>query len=157
MEINNLTIIVFSFNEENRISRVLDNIIGKCELLIIDNFSTDNTITIIESRGVKVVQKKNKGHLEIDTIKDILKIVKTDWLFFIQCSEIISDSFFLKIKNLINLNKYRAILYNRISFTGGTLTHNQKNNYNKISNNIVYTRIFNKSYNKIKINQFKVY
>ncbi len=153
MKINNLTVIVFSYNEEKRIKRVLNNFKNKCELLVIDNFSTDKTLKIIENANIRVVQKSNKGHLDIDLIKDILEIVSTDWLFFIQCSEVVPNSLFPIINKLINTEVYRAIMLNRISYTGGTLTHNQSKNYKNIDGNIVYTRLFTKNYLKIDLSK----
>ena len=153
MKISNLTAIVFTYNEEKRIERVLNNFNKYCELLIIDNYSTDKTCSIIENTGIKVVQIQNKGHLDRKNIEKILAIVNTDWLFFIQCSEVIPTTLFFKINTLIDSQKYRAILLNRISYTGGTLTHNQKKFYKNIINNLVYTRLFNRKYLNIDLSK----
>jgi hypothetical protein len=44
-------------------------------------------------------------------------------------------------------------MLNRISYTGGVLTHNQSKNYKKIESNIVYTRLFNKNYLNIELSK----
>lgn len=56
--------IVITFNEEKNIERCLRSVQGVCdEIIVIDAYSQDNTKSIAESLGAKVIQNHWKGFL----------------------------------------------------------------------------------------------
>lgn len=61
---NNLTFVIFAFNEEKRIGYVIRNLIKYWKVIIIDNFSTDKTQEIAENLGAEVFQYQNNGYVE---------------------------------------------------------------------------------------------
>lgn len=57
--------VIITYNEQENIERCLTSLKGVCdEILVIDSFSTDNTISISESLGAKVIQNEWKGFLD---------------------------------------------------------------------------------------------
>ncbi len=52
-----LTVVILTFNEEANINRCLDSLQGvKAPVFVVDSYSTDRTLTILEERGVTYVQ-----------------------------------------------------------------------------------------------------
>ena len=49
MIFKNMTLILPTYNEENRIERVLNYYIDKSNILVVDNYSSDKTIEIINN------------------------------------------------------------------------------------------------------------
>jgi glycosyltransferase involved in cell wall biosynthesis len=65
-----LSVVIICFNEEKNIGRCIDSVVNVAdEILILDSYSTDQTVAIAESRGAIVkqeifegfIQKKNKA------------------------------------------------------------------------------------------------
>ena len=56
--LHELSIVVICYNEENNLPRLLDSLPSNIELIVVDSFSTDNTVKVAESYGGKVFQRK---------------------------------------------------------------------------------------------------
>ena len=77
-----ITFIVFTFNEESRIISVIKNVRKYGKVLIIDNFSTDETIKIASSFGAKVVLHKNTGYGgDRGSFEKVIEHVDTPYIF----------------------------------------------------------------------------
>lgn len=60
-----LSIVVITFNEERNIGRCLDALGDIAdEVVVVDSCSTDETVSICESRGARVVQQAFAGYVE---------------------------------------------------------------------------------------------
>ncbi len=60
-----LSAVIITYNEERNIGRCLDSLEGVVDdVVVVDSFSTDNTIQICESKGARVVSHAFKGHIE---------------------------------------------------------------------------------------------
>lgn len=60
-----LSVVIICFNEEKNISRCIDSVADVAdEILILDSYSTDQTVAIAESRGAIVKQEVFKGFIE---------------------------------------------------------------------------------------------
>ncbi len=69
-----LSAVIICFNEEKNISRCIDSVKDVAdEILILDSYSTDQTVTIAESKGAIVKQEVFKGFIE-------KKIRQLNWL-----------------------------------------------------------------------------
>ncbi len=148
-----LTVVILTFNEEKRIQRVIDNYVNHFKILILDNFSSDNTIKICKSNNIHYKQIQNNGHLDSKVISEIICNIDTEWVFFVQCSEFSPPEFIIEIKKLIQKKDLRAILFNRVSYTGGIITHNLKRLYKQKKNHHVFSRLFNKNYIEIRFSK----
>ncbi len=82
---NNLTFILFAYNEEKRISYVIKNFINYGEVFILDGGSTDRTQEIAESLGAKFfVRPENKSpFMETEENFAFIKsIITTEWIYW---------------------------------------------------------------------------
>jgi dolichol-phosphate mannosyltransferase len=58
-----VTVIIPTLNEEEAISKVLNDVLknGYHNVLVVDGFSNDNTVSIVKKHGVRVVEQKGTG------------------------------------------------------------------------------------------------
>ena len=79
-----LTAVIPTLNEAEAIGKVLDEVISvgvpKEKILVVDGGSTDGTIEIARSKGVKVIIQEGKG--KADAIKTASKYIKTPYTLF---------------------------------------------------------------------------
>ncbi len=60
-----LSVVIISLNEEKNIGRCIDSVKAVAdEILILDSFSTDQTISIAESKGAIVKQEVFQGYIQ---------------------------------------------------------------------------------------------
>ncbi|MES2396780.1 MAG: glycosyltransferase family 2 protein, partial [Bacteroidota bacterium] len=60
-----LSIVIITFNEEKNIARCLESIQGVGDdIVVVDSFSTDRTEEICKTNGVRFIQHKFDGHIE---------------------------------------------------------------------------------------------
>ena len=74
-----LTILIPVLNEASAIGDVLDEILSQGfppeNILIVDGGSTDGTVDIVKSRGVRIIKQKGKG--KADAVKSAVPHIKT--------------------------------------------------------------------------------
>ena len=79
-----LTVVIPTLNEAAAIGKVLDEVLDigvpRENILIVDGGSTDGTIDIAKSKGVKVIIQEGKG--KADAIKTASKYIKTPYTLF---------------------------------------------------------------------------
>ncbi len=77
--LKNVTVVVPTFNEEEAIGDVLDEIIQvgvpKENIIVVDGHSTDRTREIAQSKGVRVILQDGKG--KTMAIKSVINYIKT--------------------------------------------------------------------------------
>ncbi len=102
---NNLTFVIFSFNEEKRIRWVIENLKWFWEILIIDNFSTDNTKNIAEELWARVAQYKNPWYVETKEELEFVKLnVFTEYMTWSFCDWAWPKALLNKISEITNEN-----------------------------------------------------
>jgi glycosyltransferase involved in cell wall biosynthesis len=76
---DDVTIIIPTLNEEEAISNVLNDVLtnGYNNVLVVDGFSTDNTVSIVKKHGVRVVEQKGVG--KTGAVKMALEHVTTPY------------------------------------------------------------------------------
>lgn len=96
-----VTAVILARNEEATIKACLESVAWADERIVIDDFSTDATVKIVESMGAKIykhplqndfAQARNFG----------LQKAKGDWIFFIDADERMSHSLQYEITTQIN-------------------------------------------------------
>jgi dolichol-phosphate mannosyltransferase len=75
-----VTVVVPTFNEEEAIGMVLDEVkaAGYENILVVDGYSVDGTAKVAESRGVQVVQQNGRG--KTGAIRTAADFVKTPYM-----------------------------------------------------------------------------
>ena len=146
--VNKFTVAIPAFNEDNRIERVLRNYINFTDdIIVIDKYSTDRTAEICRQYGVTILNYPSGIDEKEQTIL-INEIAKYDWIFYTTCSEIAPSILLQTFCDVVEssvTNDIRAAVFNRVSYTNGFETHNQKDYYRDFSKGI-YTRFINKNY-----------
>jgi glycosyltransferase involved in cell wall biosynthesis len=62
---NALSVIIIAFNEERNIGRCIDSVIPVAdEIIVLDSYSTDDTVAIARSKGAIVKQASFTGHIQ---------------------------------------------------------------------------------------------
>lgn len=95
----NVTVVILTFNEEENISRALNNTISWAhQVIVLDSYSEDNTVEIAKSLGAKVVQREfdNYSAQRNYAIQEIQ--IETDWILFLDADEYLS----IELKQEIN-------------------------------------------------------
>jgi glycosyltransferase involved in cell wall biosynthesis len=60
-----LSVVIITYNEERNIARCLEAVRGVAdEVMVVDSFSTDNTVAICEQLGARVVQHAFEGYVQ---------------------------------------------------------------------------------------------
>lgn len=80
MNISSITPLILTYNEEPNIRRTLDSMTWAFQIIVIDSFSTDGTLDILnEYANVKVFKRKFDNHTNQWNFG--LEHVKTEWVF----------------------------------------------------------------------------
>jgi glycosyltransferase involved in cell wall biosynthesis len=85
-----ISALAITYNEEENVKRYVESLSFADEIIFVDSQSTDNTISIAESMGVKVIQRKfddfsNQRNFAI-------KQAKNDWVLFFDLDEVVTPS-----------------------------------------------------------------
>jgi len=153
----NISIFIITYNEEKDIKRCLDSVSWSNDIVILDSFSTDKTLSIaIEFQNVKIFKKKfvnystqrNYGLKTIDFINPWVLIIDADETCSIELKmELLSN----KIQN--NSNNVVYSLRRKTFFANKWLKHNSM--YNVWIERIVkpkYVTFYGDIHEKLKYN-----
>lgn len=93
----NLSVIVLTKNENRNISDCLSGLNGADEVLVVDDFSEDNTVSLAEAAGARVVQHR------LDTFADqrnfSLSQSRGDWVFYLDADERLSPDLMKAVRS----------------------------------------------------------
>ncbi|KAF2517794.1 glycosyltransferase family 2 protein [Flavobacterium foetidum] len=121
-----ISVLIITFNEERFIKELLDDIDFADEIIIVDSFSNDRTVEIIESfPAVKLIQHKFTDYSSQRNFA--LKEAKNDWVLFIDADERITPALKKEIEIAANSNNnvsaylvYRTFMFKnrKLRFSG---------------------------------------
>jgi len=115
-----LSVSIITLNEENNIERCLKSISNiASEIVIVDSGSTDRTVEIAESFGVKVFVEKWQGYIIQKNIA--LKKCTKSWVLCLDADEEVSQELKTSIKEAIKKDNKDGYYINRRSFYLGKL------------------------------------
>lgn len=136
-----ITALAITLNEEQNVKQYVESLSFADEIIFIDSFSTDETVTLATSLGVRVIQRKfdnfsNQRNFAIEQAKN-------EWIVFFDLDEIVTPQLENEIVGTLN-NSPEAIAYL------------VKRNFYFMGKNIKYggwqsdkvIRVFNKNYCK---------
>lgn len=118
----NLSAIIITKNEALNIERCISAIkhVTK-EIIVIDAFSTDETVKIAEENGAWVIQKKWEGYSKTKNF-GITKS-NNDWILSIDADEVLSGELIQSINNLTPVNGFAYELDRINNFCGKWINH----------------------------------
>lgn len=109
----NISFIIFTYNEEKRISFVIRNFIKYGKVFIMDGRSTDRTKAIAESLGAHFFTRPPSDNPSVETKEnfDFIKdIIDTDWVYWGYADNIAPKTLVEKMVEISNLEKYKYVL-----------------------------------------------
>ena len=115
-----ISVALISFNEETNIGHTLASLEGVAdEIIVVDSFSTDNTVKIAESYGAKVFQEEWKGFGRQKN--SALEKCSGDWVLSLDCDEVLTDEVKKSILEAAECDKYNGYRLKRRTFYMGKL------------------------------------
>lgn len=124
---NKVTAIVLTKNEEKKIDRCLEALKFTDEIIVIDDYSSDNTVKIAEKFGVKIIKNSLTSFSQQRNLG--MKNAFNEWVLFVDADEIISKELSGEIKEKINDPSYDGYLIKRNdNFLGRDMKHGDLGN-----------------------------
>jgi len=85
VSLDEVTVVIPTLNEEEGIGKTIDELlklgIKREQILVVDGYSTDRTVDIARSRGVKVIFQEGRG--KADAIRTAIRHVRTKYMLVI--------------------------------------------------------------------------
>ncbi|MBY0535850.1 MAG: glycosyltransferase family 2 protein [Chitinophagaceae bacterium] len=118
-----LSVVIITFNEEKNIERCLASVKGWVdEIIVLDSFSTDATVSIATEMGAKISQQKFAGYIEQKN--DALNLATGDWVLCLDADEAIDEQLKASILQAIQQEKVLAFKMNRCTnYCGKFIKH----------------------------------
>ncbi|WP_373032632.1 glycosyltransferase family 2 protein [Sulfurovum sp.] len=106
---NNLTVIVLTYNEEQNINAVLESVIDITEnIFVVDSYSTDTTLDIVRSMGVRYEQHPFENYSVQRNWAQANNPFNTEWILNLDADEPITPELQEWIKNDFEKEKESA-------------------------------------------------
>ena len=85
-----ISAIIPTFNEEDHIIAAIESLAWADEIIVVDSFSTDNTVALAQSKGVKILQR----NYEYSASQKNWAIPQAsyDWVFILDADERVKDN-----------------------------------------------------------------
>jgi len=127
---NLITVIIIAKNEEAMIAEAIESAWWADVVLVIDDNSMDKTAKIAKKAGARVILAPEQTAFQYARLRNYsLKLVKSDWIFYLDADERITEGLkneiekLREIKKLRNYNAYAIPRYNyylgqRVRFGG---------------------------------------
>lgn len=107
-----LSTVIMTFNEEAKIERCIRSVMDVSdEIVLLDSFSTDNTVEIAQSLGARIVQHKFLGYIRQRELS--ISEATHDFVLALDADEFLSDKLSKEIQNLKENAKADAYYLNR--------------------------------------------
>lgn len=118
-----LSAVIITYNEEDNIGRCIDSLWRVAdEVIVLDSFSTDNTIDIARRKGAIVRQDIFLGYKEQKN--KALKLAKYDYVLSLDADEVLSAELIYSISEAKKEFEYRAYRMNRYNcYCGKFINH----------------------------------
>jgi glycosyltransferase involved in cell wall biosynthesis len=109
-----LSVVIITFNEEKNIGRCINSIIDLAEeILVVDSYSTDRTVEICKSKGVKVIQNKFEGHIQQKNFA--LEQAQNNWVLSLDADEALSEELRKSILRVLKNPTEKGYRFNRLT------------------------------------------
>ncbi|MCC9073934.1 glycosyltransferase family 2 protein [Flavobacterium sp. F-65] len=96
-----ISVLAFCFNEENNIKKLIENVSFANEIILIDDKSTDQTVTIAKELGATVIEQTTTDKTQQQNLA--INQAKNDWILLLNTNEYLSpelkDEILIKTSN----------------------------------------------------------
>lgn len=116
-----ISVVIIAYNEANNIGDCIDSVIGIAnEILVVDSYSSDNTVNIARTKGARVIQHPFEGHIQQKNwAKDQASF---DWVLSLDADECLStelqEQLTLAIANGLTFGKIKGYSFSRLNHLG---------------------------------------
>ncbi len=122
MEPEKVTAIVTCFNRSNEIEACLSSLTWADELIVVDSFSTDDTVAKARKYTDRVLQREYVS--ASDQKNWALEQASHDWVLSIDSDEIVPDDLRAEIREVLKAPRFnRYLVYRRNYFLGKEIKH----------------------------------
>ena len=94
-----VTAIIPTKNEEANIAEAINSVIWAAEILVVDSYSTDNTVAIAKQLGVKVLQRPFDTHARQKNWA--IAQASYPWVFILDADERVPTALVSEIKTIL--------------------------------------------------------
>ena len=91
-----LSAVITSFNNQETIAQCVDSVGFADEIVVLDSFSTDETLSILKEKNCLVSQQKFKGFSQQK--QDAIELASYDWILLLDSDEFLTSEAQKKIK-----------------------------------------------------------
>lgn len=117
---NQITFLVFTFNEERRVEHYLRCIQDWGRIVVIDNHSTDKTCEIASRYTDQIYTFRNPGYIENkETMDFALSKVTTQWAYLGYVDELLPKPLLKELTQITQGNQYKIVEIYRKNFMYG--------------------------------------
>lgn len=125
-----LAVIIPTFNEEHYLEGALFSVKFADKIIVIDSFSTDNTIKIAEKYNCTIIKRKFDNFSNQKNYA--LQYATTDWVLFLDADERITYKLEQEIKTAIKSEKHTAYKLNFPHFYMNRFLYHHDNNVTRL-------------------------
>jgi glycosyltransferase involved in cell wall biosynthesis len=105
-----LSAVIITYNEEGNIERCINSLKNIAdEVIVVDSYSTDNTVALAATQGAKVIQRIFNGYGEQKHFAQLQ--AANDWILSLDADEVVSpelESSILEVKTNPRFNAYEV-------------------------------------------------
>jgi len=112
-----LSVVMITFNSEKYLRESLESALFADEVLVLDSGSTDKTLDIARSLGVKVYQEPWRGFGKQK--QRAVELAESDWVFVLDSDEVITEDLKEEVLNAIKENVYDGFFVPRLNYFFG--------------------------------------
>ena len=114
-----LSVVIVARNEEKNISGCLKSVSFADEIIVIDDCSEDNTVSIARDLGAKVFLRAMDGNYAAQK-QFGMEQASGDWLLFLDCDERITPELANEIQQKVQENQKKTYLIRRLNYFNNT-------------------------------------
>lgn len=106
-----LSAIVLTHNDEKLIARCLESLSWCDEIILVDDYSTDQTLSLVQKTGAKVYRRRLNNDFAAQR-NFALKQAQGEWVLFVDSDEVVGPPLAKEIQLVISTPKDKRILVN---------------------------------------------
>lgn len=120
----NITAIVFTLNEERRISAIYQNLKDFCEIIVFDGGSTDGTEAFCRGNGIKFVPRPvDHSEMRLETVKWVHKNTPTEYVIHVYGAHFYPKPLLEEFAAVANEGKKLAVYHDVVIYRYGDVVH----------------------------------
>jgi glycosyltransferase involved in cell wall biosynthesis len=118
-----LSVVIITYNEQSNIGRCIDSVKKIAdEIVVLDSFSTDNTVSIAREKGAVVTQQKFAGYIEQKN--DALALASHPYVLSLDADEALDENLAQSIFTVKSKFTHQAYTMNRCTnYCGQFIRH----------------------------------